>query len=78
MKQTISMEELTINCPKEILHYMKYCRRLEFEEKPDYDYLRGLLEAVALRENINLHDQVFDWCMKAVTIQNFPSFFNFH
>lgn len=78
MKQTISMEELTISCPREFLHYMRYCRNLQFEQKPDYDYLRGLFETVAKRENFNLHDQMYDWGMKAVAIQNFPTFFNFH
>ena len=28
---------------KEFVEFLKYCKKLKFEEKPDYDYLRGIL-----------------------------------
>ena len=35
-KVATSLEELCTNCPTEFLTYMKHCRNLSFEEKPDY------------------------------------------
>jgi len=39
-----SLEELCEGCPPEFKEYMRYCRALEFEEKPDYSLLIDLLD----------------------------------
>jgi casein kinase 1 len=46
--------------PKEIITYVKYCRELEFEQKPDYDYLRSLFENI-LKKNGLYNDLHFSW-----------------
>ena len=38
MKKNLDLEEFCKYMPKEIIAYMDYCRKLEFEQKPDYDY----------------------------------------
>ena len=40
---------------------MTYCIGLEYKEKPDYQKLLKLVEDVAKRERIDLHDKCFDW-----------------
>ena len=30
--------------PEEFISFMKYCRELKFEEKPDYTYLRRMFK----------------------------------
>uniref|UniRef100_A0A914VHV1 Uncharacterized protein n=1 Tax=Plectus sambesii TaxID=2011161 RepID=A0A914VHV1_9BILA len=34
------VEELCKGFPVEFAHYLKYCKGLGFEEKPDYSHLR--------------------------------------
>jgi len=63
-KVAISMEELCQGCPSEFLNFMKHCRNLNFEEKPDYEYLQQLLTGLAEKEGYNLDDKVFDWVIK--------------
>ena len=44
MKKSISVENLVGDKNNtEFIQFVKYCKNLEFEEKPDYDYLRGLM-----------------------------------
>lgn len=57
---------------------MSYCRTLEFEKEPDYEYLKGLMQQAAKNEDICMTDKMYDWCVKAMTIQCFPNFYNFN
>lgn len=46
--------------PEEFSIYMNYVRKLAFEETPDYDYLRGLMDSVL--KNLNCEDDgLYDW-----------------
>lgn len=46
--------------PRELLEYMNYCRNLNFDQKPDYQYLRGLFRRV-LEKNNWPNDGRYDW-----------------
>ena len=46
------MEDLCKNIPKGIMDFIRYVRNLEFEEKPDYDYLRALINDIVEKKNI--------------------------
>lgn len=45
---------------KEFSTYLTYCRSLEFNEKPDYQYLRKIFRDLANKEKIK-YDNVYDW-----------------
>ena len=44
----------------EFATYFNYCRSLRFEEKPDYAYLRQLIQNLFHRQGFT-NDYVFDW-----------------
>uniref|UniRef100_A0A914UN85 Non-specific serine/threonine protein kinase n=1 Tax=Plectus sambesii TaxID=2011161 RepID=A0A914UN85_9BILA len=44
----------------EFAHYLKYCKGLGFEEKPDYSHLRQLFRNLFHRQGFT-YDYVFDW-----------------
>jgi len=60
VKQTTSLTKLCEECPKEFLLYMKYCRILQFKQKPDYDLLRNLFIALFKKNEYDL-DYIYDW-----------------
>lgn len=51
-----------INHPIEFQLYLKYCRRLRFEERPDYGHLRQLFRTLFHRQGFT-YDFVYDWNM---------------
>lgn len=53
--------------------YLKYCRNLEFEEDPNYDYLINLFKKAL--SNCNLDEPDFDW-NKDLKIENQTSAYN--
>lgn len=59
-KECTKIEELCTCLPSEFAAYLEYCRGLQFEERPDYAYLRRLFRDVYLREGFQ-YDFVFDW-----------------
>jgi len=59
-KASTPPEALCSRLPIEFSQYLQYCRRLKFEDRPDYAHLRGLLTDIVTREGCAL-DHVFDW-----------------
>ena len=60
MKKNLNFSIFCKNMPLEIVYFIKYCRELEFEQKPNYDYLRSLFENV-LKERETTNDLHFSW-----------------
>ena len=65
-KLQIPTEILCHGLPDEIMHYLNYCKSLRFEDRPDYDYLKGLFIKLLSKCNMNYgltRDMLkFDWC----------------
>ena len=60
MKKHLNYQEFCKNMPKEIITYMMYCRELQFEKEPNYEYLRNLFQNV-LGKNCFQNDLKFSW-----------------
>merc|ERR1712048_1056855 len=59
-KMSTPIEDLCKHFASEFATYLKYCRSLRFEDRPDYGYLRELLKDLFFREGYQ-YDFVFDW-----------------
>ena len=54
-------EKLLHNGPKELIDYLNYCKQLQYEQDPDYNYLISLFKDLVtktVKENI---DYQYDW-----------------
>jgi len=60
IKKSISIKKLCEGLPNGFRYYFDYCRKLKFEETPDYDYLISLFHQMARDSKIKL-DGEFDW-----------------
>ena len=63
IKKKIKEEVLCQNLPKEFCNYLKYVKSLEFEEDPDYNYLRSLFLNI-LESMQYKYDFKFSWNFK--------------
>lgn len=61
-KVSTPINELCKNYPPEFATYLRYCRSLRFDDRPDYAYLRGLFRDLYLREGY-ADDCIFDWTL---------------
>lgn len=61
-KVSTSINELCKNYPTEFATYLRYCRSLKFDDRPDYGYLRGLFRDLYIREGF-VDDCIFDWTL---------------
>ncbi|KAJ3198752.1 casein kinase I [Entophlyctis luteolus] len=62
-KQTTPIAELCEGLPEEFGIYQNYARDLKFDEQPDYEYLKGLLNKV-LAKNGYIDDGIYDWMIE--------------
>ena len=59
-KMATPVEVLCMGYPPEFAVYLNYCRGLQFEEEPDYMYLRQLFH-ILFRTLNHQYDFTFDW-----------------
>ncbi|CAL4118629.1 unnamed protein product, partial [Meganyctiphanes norvegica] len=64
-KRATPIEVLCENYPEEMATYLRYVRRLDFFETPDYDYLRKLFSDLFERKGF-VEDGNFDWTGKTM------------
>ena len=62
-KVQTSIGEVTKGAPEEFNKYLQYCRNLQFEEKPDYNFIRQLFKNVMAKNSFE-NDGQFDWILK--------------
>ncbi|XP_075238402.1 casein kinase I gish isoform X1 [Lycorma delicatula] len=65
-KRATPIEVLCEGHPEEMATYLRYVRRLDFFETPDYDYLRKLFQDLFERRGFT-DDEEFDWTGKAMS-----------
>ena len=54
----LTVEKICEDCPSQYLDMLKYIRTIQFEERPNYDYLKNLLNELTVQNNLILE---FDW-----------------
>ena len=62
MKSSITPEKLCNGLPEEFACFINYCRNLEFEQDPNYDYLKSLFTSV-LSRNYKKYELFFFWAI---------------
>uniref|UniRef100_A0A4W5MDN4 non-specific serine/threonine protein kinase n=1 Tax=Hucho hucho TaxID=62062 RepID=A0A4W5MDN4_9TELE len=75
-KRATPIEVLCESFPEEMATYLRYVRRLDFFEKPDYDYLRKLFTELFDR-NGYVFDYEYDWVACLLYLFPFVSLFLF-
>jgi casein kinase I family protein HRR25 len=60
-KINISTEKLLKNEPKEFIDYINYCKNLEYEEEPNYNYLVNLFKDIITKVLNDKIDFMYDW-----------------
>ena len=71
-KVNTKIEDLCCGLPIEFIKFLEYARDLHFEQKPDYDYLRGLLNKMN-SDGVPLNQVKFDFniiCKKNLNPKN--------
>lgn len=60
IKMKTSVKDLCFEAPKEFAEYLNYCKNLDFEEEPDYSYLKNLFQELIDEKNFKF-DNKFCW-----------------
>ena len=60
MKKYTPSKDLCKNLPSQFVDYIDYCKKLTFEQDPDYEYLRSLFIDI-LESHNKLNDLKFSW-----------------
>ena len=69
MKKNTSPEELCKGLPEEMTDYIRYAKQLEFEQEPNYNYLRKCFSKILKRIHTTNDQLVFSW-IKLKDIKN--------
>ena len=73
LKKYTPIETICNNMPKEFIDYYKYCRKLNFEQDPDYEYLRNVFRSI-LSSLHELYDYKFSWLFNKSYLQKLKEY----
>jgi hypothetical protein len=65
-------ESLCVGYPQEFATYLRYCRDLKFDMKPDYSYLRKLFRDLFIKNGYEC-DWKYDWTSQKLPPKKFAS-----
>ena len=60
LKKLYTPEKLCQNLPKEMSEFLRYCRNLDFEQEPNYEYCSSLFNNILIK-NGTYNDLIFSW-----------------
>ena len=60
-KKEVSTEELCANFPREFYEYVKYTKKLGYEETPKYDLMKNIFVNFVVNKKKEKFDYIFDW-----------------
>ena len=60
MKMKISSKELCDGLPIELEEFLEYVKKLDYDEKPNYEKLRKFFDSIMKREQYK-YDYIYDW-----------------
>ena len=60
IKKSSKLEDLCEGMPKEIFEFCQYIKKLEFEQNPDYEYMKNCFYNI-LKKNGMENDNIFSW-----------------
>ena len=72
LKLSTSVEVLCKNLPLEFITYVKYCRSLQFIQKPEYSYVRSLFKKLYVKMGYNF-DNIYDWTLPSIEVRSINS-----
>jgi len=67
-KKSISPDQLCEGTPATFAAYLRYCRQLKFEDKPNYHLMRRLFKQLLSHTN-DINDGMFDWWLLRKELQ---------
>ena len=66
LKMELKLTDLCHGLPKECIKFIQYARDMKFEDKPNYNYLRGLLKKMIIKSGQKMDTSKFDWIVNEV------------
>ena len=68
IKRETKLDILCQGLPKEVSAFIQYARNMNFEDKPNYKYLRSLIRKIAKNNEIKLDYNKFDWIVNKLDV----------
>lgn len=59
-KLSVPVAQLCKDLPLEFETYLAYCRKMKFNERPDYAYIKQIFKELFVRKGY-FYDQIYDW-----------------
>ena len=72
MKKNVAPEDLCKSLPRQMTEFMRYVKQLEFEQDPDYNFLRNLFNSILKKKHETNEQLLFSW----IRLDDFPNLKN--